>query len=448
MTLAWRSRAGAILACSGLIQLGVAALPDTMADLQTYRAWTRTLAAGGLSAAYWPPAPAGFHLPIDYPPLFPYVLWGVGRTLAAVSAESLAHDDRLLDFLIRVPLVASLLLLGLLVRSEARRRAPGTEDFALASIVLNPALLFDTAYWGQADAPCALLLVAAIVAVVRGRLEWGWASMTAAVLVKPLAAPFIPLLALLTLRRFGGRRLVGAFAAAMAVLFLVLLPFAALGRVGDALSAFVVQLDAMPYASVDAHNLWWLATGGLPWTPSAARLGGLVPLTTVSLVLFGVFAVGVWSRMTRSADPAAPYVGAASIALGFFMLATRMHENHLFAAVPLLALAVPLPSRRFLFVFLFSATLLANMALHDPFLTAVLRPHVPGPHLLRPQQPEVPAELLSYLVDGGYPWVAARIRGETSRLGYALTFVNAGANLVFFAAWLRAAYRKRGEPLV
>ena len=75
-----------------------------------------------------------------------------------------------------------------------------------------------------------MVLLAAVVAFVRGRPAWSWAALAAAVLVKPLAYPFVPLLAFATLWRYGWSRVVGGAAAALAVVGVALVPFAWIGR--------------------------------------------------------------------------------------------------------------------------------------------------------------------------------------------------------------------------
>jgi len=433
-----------VLLLSGSIQLALASVPDTMGDALQYRLWTRTMAREGLAEAYWPrPTTAALTSyappPVDYPPLLPYVLWMVGHGLAQISPQALA-SDRLLDFLIRLPLCAANLLLALLVYGEARRVAGASTAFLPGLVALNPALIFDTAYWGQADALCAVLVVAAAVALVRGRPEWSLAAVTAAVLVKPLAWPFAPLLLLETVKRFGPRRAARAGAGAVVLIVVALLPFVALGRLVDAVRAFAGHLDAMPYLSVNAHNLWWLVGRGLPWTEASTPALGPLSWRALSLVLFGVFYVLTLLWLWRSSEPHSLYVAAASAALGFFNLATHMHENHLFYAVPLLALAGLRAKRVQLVLVVVTATFLVNMLAHDPFLTHLARAHAPGPHLLRPGQPRIPIGLADFLVQQGYPYLLEQVRGETSLAGLLLTLVNAQVNVAVFVAWLLLVY--------
>lgn len=440
-------KAIAILAGSAATQLTLATIPDTMGDLLQFRSWARTLTSDGLTAAYWPPAVSvdslGFNPLIDYPPLLPYVLSALGHGLKALSPAALGNDW-LLDFLIRVPFVLSNLLLALLVYLEVLRFAPRAANLALALVAFNPALIFATAYWGQADAPCALLIAASLVALVRGRPEWAWAALTAAALVKPFAYPIAPLMAFETARRFGTRRTLRAAVASLAVGCIALLPFAQAGRGLDALQSLVTQIDAMPYISVNAHNLWWLVGQGAPWTNAHARPLGLLTWGAFSLFLFATLYLATLALLWRSREPRSLYAAAATISFGFFVLSTHMHENHLFYALPLLALAGAESKRVRIVLYILTAAMLANMGLHDPFLTHWARAHTPGPHILLPSILSPQLELRELFVRLGYPWIAEQMRGESTLAGSLATLVNAQAVVITFLAWLACLWRSGG----
>lgn len=434
-------RATAILVLAAALHVVLAALPESMGDVFDYRQWTRALARGGLVEAYWPaPAdPAEYNRAVDYPPLLPYLLWGLGRGLGAVSSAAL-QSDWWLDRLIRLLMSAASLLTAVLIYREARRVSPGEAELSLGLVALNPALAFDTAYWGQADALWVMLLVVALLGLARGRPAWGWAATTGAVLTKPLAVPFAPLIALETLKRVGIRRTLNCLAVAIGTTALVLLPFLWEGRFEGAIQVLVSQLDIMPFVSVNAHNLWWIVGRGTPWTESAVRPLGFLSYRSLSLLLFGAFYLVTLARLWVSRGDHALYVAAAAIAIGFFMLSTHMHENHLVGAIPLLALAGLCAPFGRLFLLVTTVTAFANMLLHDPGLTHLLRPLTPGPHLRLPQQLAFDARVGEYLVAHGYPWVAELMRGETSLVGALATLVNAQVNVLLFAAFVFAAY--------
>jgi hypothetical protein len=162
----------------------------------------------------------------------------------------------------------------------------------------------------------------------------------------------------------------------------VLLPFALDRRLDDLLRLPGVVAGAMPVVSANAHNLWWLAAavqGSSPVTvpDSAPFLGPLTYRATAALLLGAFLLFVAWLVRSRRAGLAE---GAALWTVGWFVLTTQAHENHAFAALPLLALALAErpagPGLRPAFAAL-SLTALLNLLLQDPL--AVLGLGLAGP---------------------------------------------------------------------
>jgi hypothetical protein len=414
--------AAVVFGAAAALQLSLAALPDTMGDLLFYRLWARRLAHGGLAEAYWPTA-SGFNPPVDYPPVFPYLLRGLG---AVLPASALAND-RLLDFAIRVPLVAANLGLGALIARESLSAA--------ALFLFNPAVLFHTCYWGQTDALWTLLVLASLSMLAR-RPEASCALAAAAALTKPLAYPYAALVGAAVALRHPPRQIAHAAVAAAVTAAVLLAPFAVVGRIGPLLGALVFQLDAMPYATVNAHNLWWLLGAGLPWRD--ARTAWIAPLApeTIGVALFAAFFAVTLLRLRRSQDARALRLAAAGLALAFFVLSTHMHENHLFPFLPLVA-SLGLEDRRLRAAFLaVSLTFLANMALHDPYLGSLFAGHVPGPAVTLHQPVEQDPAAVRYLAASGYRHLLDELTRPASVGWIVLTIANSLANVALFAWWV------------
>src|SRR5207248_2015988 len=101
--------------------------------------------------------------------------------------------------------------------------------------------------------------------------------------------------------------------------------------------------------------------------------------------LFATFyAISLW-KFHRSKNDNALYFTAASVAFGFFILATHMHENHLFHFFPLVAMVYFEDARLKWIILLLTGTFLTNMALHDPYLTHAFQRYGAGPRLVLPQ---------------------------------------------------------------
>src|SRR4029077_3039674 len=113
------------------------------------------------------------------------------------------------------------------------------------------------------------------------------------------------------------------------------------GRGGAVVRRLGTDLGAMPFTSVNAHNLWWLLGR---WRPAQPPLLGAITRQALGFGLFvvldGLLLWHVRRRLADDTDRAAHRAGimvlGAAAATTFFFVATHMHENHMFLAVPLL----------------------------------------------------------------------------------------------------------------
>ena len=357
-----------------ILRAYLATLPGYVPDVQAYKRWAIGTAVAGLPAAYEASD-------VDYPPLYLYVLGGVGRLYLWVEPEHEGHiyDSRLLTWLVKTPHLAfDLLLAGLLYALVARgglwgedRADPGWGRLAAVIYLWNPAVLWDSGYWGQTDGVHSALALGAVAALAFERMAGAGALLAASGLMKPLAAPLVPLLAVVAWLRRGPRAFARMAAGAAVVAIAIFLPFLLTGRIVPVLERVLGDVGAMPFTSVNAHNLWWLIGG---WRATDVPLLGPLDARTLGLGLFGAAYAGllVWGVFARDlrALPAAEYrarlfVLAAAVSSAFFLLSTHMHENHLFTALPFL-LAVAGRSRRLAWLTAgCSLALLLNMVLHD-----------------------------------------------------------------------------------
>jgi Gpi18-like mannosyltransferase len=373
---------------------------DPNDDAQQFKYWSLRVAHDGLSGIYR----TDYY---DYPPLYSWLLWPVGKLYLALhpaipsridDLEALARLDDSTAFTILIklpPLVFDLAIAALLVvvARGARTRSGGgaiaaeprsTEAADLlpaAAWLLHPAILFDAGYWGQPDSVLGFFVLAALVAVSGGRRgAWGaWPLLALACAMKPLGAPFVPLLAVASVLRHGWRTTLLGMAAGAGAALLVFLPAIAGSGARLVVHRVLGDVGAMSWTSVQAHNLWWMVG---PWRDAeTAWLGPITP-TQVGIALFLGFLAGLALRARRLAATRSAGLErcqllalAGALAFGFFVLSTHMHENHAYAALPLLlgaiAAAPRVGSGRRELIVLFaaiSAGALLNLAAHDPVL--------------------------------------------------------------------------------
>ena len=414
-----------------LFRIALASLPGYTWDVEMIKTWSLGIAMHGLSRTYAATS-------VDYPPLYVYLIQPVGNLYLALHPElrdakterrwdellfetedgeryrskweirqfmppaagaGPLPDSRLLYVLIKLPAMAfdfaaAAILYALVAGSGtwgAGRKKPGWGRLAASLYLWNPAVLWGSGYWGQPDSIHSALVLACVALLGARRLFGSAACLSAGGLMKPLAAPLLPLLVLTSIRQRGLRGFLLAAGGGFIVAIPLLLPFVMEHGIGF-VQTVAFQIERMPRSSVNGHNLWWLL--GQNWQDATAPLLAGASATMLGLTLFALGYVIVLVRNSSWLAGEALAVGeyqarllivAASITGSFFLLSTHMHENHLLMTIPLL-IAVSGRSRQLGWIMLgASLASMANMALHDldfPFalgplstLSPVANPH-------------------------------------------------------------------------
>jgi hypothetical protein len=292
-------------------------------------------------------------------------------------------------------LLGSLAIFGLLSRRFGTRPAL----LATAAFALNPAAIFDAAYWGQPDVVHAVFLLIAIYWFEEDRPLIGYAFIGLAAATKPQAWALLPFLAYVSLRRFGlVQSVLGGGVAAIAAL-VVCLPFIVYGTFGELFVLPRLIAETMPVVSANAHNLWWIVTDGKPdFVMDGDPLFGPLSYRQAAAVLsLLVMAYGLWCTDPRGRNGELSAM-AAYLAFGWFLVTTRAHENHAFFALPLLVMATPTARFHWAMFGLLSLTLFLNMAIHDFGLEALRLSWLPPEVWLRFQLANAGLNVTLFLV--------------------------------------------------
>ncbi|MHB0877197.1 MAG: hypothetical protein ACYC5O_14260 [Anaerolineae bacterium] len=439
----------AIVVASLLLYIPLSWTTGYWGDIEIYMAWTHQITHYGIHAAYSP----DFVAPPNTTPvlLYPFRLAGeVFRLLWSPDFPppwEVRTDQQYLRFLLRLPALAATAaiaaVLYLYVKRRWRRLHSGDGGDAVALLVaavylFNPAVVFESAYYGQMGAVHTLFMLLAVIGVVEGWPAWGWAALTVGMLTKPQADVFAPLLLLLTWQRYGWKGLLRSALAVVATALVILAPFLYYGTLGEMWERVSRVTAYHPILSATAHNLWWLVSLGqgsasdLATLPFLANLGfGFINFRLIGLGLFALAYLLVLARAAltpRGQSSALPHVpltegeGASSYAIGaylflaFFILPTQIHENHLIPMFPLLLLAVVFDRRRGLSFYgalylLFAVTTTANMALHYPQILRVLVPQ--NPDIWGGSELALPRLLDSAVQVGAFAWWTVVLARET-----------------------------------
>jgi Gpi18-like mannosyltransferase len=330
-------------------------LPGHPIDVAAFQAWAIRMAEVG---------PLGFYDPdvfADYMPAYLLILWPVGYLVGL-------WPDAGPVLVKAIPAAADFAVAGLLAQL-------GGEHGRRAAIwyLLNPAVLFVGALWGQVESVAVAWILAGWLAMTRGQMAWAGALIGFGVLTKPQYAAVLPLALLWMLRveRAGRDWMRAAVAGAAAIV----LPSLLFGLTPTGLVSLLLRsANVYPYGSVNALNLWHLT--GLNWRPDATVALGM-PVVIWGQLLVVVALLVVLAACWRSADRGRIYLATATIVIAVFALATRMHERYLFPALPFLLLAWAHGRAGTGQVVVLSAALLGNLVYGFAYLSIFEHHHTP-----------------------------------------------------------------------
>jgi hypothetical protein len=366
-----RSQFAALIIAGALIR--AVALPGSgTGDLTVWKVWSYNAARHGVGDMYGVGGVplerreltyAGASATVDYPPLALLELGVAGHAYWLWSHHRFPNATPLNAF-VKLPTVAAEVGLIVLLFGLVRRNAGvGAARLAAAAYWLNPAALFDASILGYLDAPYVLPAMAALAAAVAGWPAIAGALIAASVLTKAQGVFIAPAVAL-ALWTSGARdmrikRLLSAAGGAGAAAVLILAPVIAAGGWRNMLQALgrLAQHDML---SANAANLWWVIGYLLRVRYSIHDLGAWAAFTaparilgiqrvieigypdprTIGIVLtVAAAAWALWRAYQFASDLWLIAGVAAFIVHAYATLSAQVHENHLFAAVPLLVLA-------------------------------------------------------------------------------------------------------------
>jgi hypothetical protein len=375
-----RTRFAALLIAGTLLRAVALPGPGT-GDLTVWKVWSYNAARRGVGSMYGVGGTpverraleyAGATATVDYPPLALIELGAAGQAYWVWSGRHFPNATPLNAF-VKLPGTAAEIGLALLLFAIVRSRlGVDAARLAVACYWINPAALFDASILGYLDPQYVLPAVAAVAAAASGWPAAAGALIAAAILTKAQGVFIAPAVALAIWscgtpeKRIARVRTAGA--AAVVTALAAVTPVIRAGGWSNMVQA-LGRLATHDMLSANAANLWWVIGYLLRAWYSMHDMGVWAALTapakilgiqrtieigypdprTIGIVLTAAaMAWAVWTacapRTSHSAPRTAPDVWLLA-AVGAFCvhayatLSAQVHENHLFAAVPLLVLA-------------------------------------------------------------------------------------------------------------
>jgi Gpi18-like mannosyltransferase len=276
----------------------------------------------------------------NYPPGALTLFWLVGKARATWPVLTRA-DNRYLS--IKLPaivgdLVTAWLVFLIAAHTVGRSPALGAAVFYL----FNPAVISDSAHWGQSDGLVPIFPLLALYALQRNAYWAVGPCLAAALATKFQSVTLVATLLACLLVDVGLVRTVVNVAGGVLAFALIALPFALAGHFRTMVhAAYVGTLDAFPALRFGALNFWDVLDPAIPDDDYALFTVDGWPITpkVVGIALFAL----AWLAATLAGCARRDALGRA-YALGlvgwaFFMFPTQIHERYLLPAIAFFTLA-------------------------------------------------------------------------------------------------------------
>lgn len=305
-----------------LIRVYFATLPAHPYDVGTYQAWGKIMLEKGPEEFFkttWS----------DYLPL---PIFFIGAITYLVE---FFHLNFSLFFKLIVTLVETALFYAVYQNTALKRKY-----LLLPLLLLSPALIGDSAFWGQLDTLTALLGTLALVLALRQSPSHFLPGFFFALAIgfKPIMILLAPVLIIVGYKQ---KILWSNTLIAVLVFFLTSFPAApGLNLFFFLKSKTLEQASTYPFRTINAFNFWNINNPLNLWPPDSASVFGISAhaLGLILFIILSSFLFLSWSRQKFNLSNS-PQV-AGMVFLIFYTFTTRMHERHLFFALPFLALAI------------------------------------------------------------------------------------------------------------
>ena len=293
--------------------------PGHPTDIACFNAWSNFLTTEGFASFYTSDMFA------DYPPGYMYILYIVGFLKNIFSYNSIFAYS-----VLKLPAMLADILCAVIIYKLAEKKLGNKIKYLITGFFLfNPAVILNSAVWGQVDSVFTLFVLLMFVAILEKRMILSYFIFALSIFMKPQALFYAPVLGFaiienVFLDNYSNKKviknLLGGISAIL-ILFILAKPFG----ISNVISQYISTLESYNFVTVNAYNFWGAL--GLNWTPSNyiySILGYLSIAITVVLSAFIYFKSEKDNRL---------FITSAFICLSVFMFSIKMHERYAFPAI-------------------------------------------------------------------------------------------------------------------
>lgn len=288
----------------------------------------------------------------DYLPGYNYFLWFLGKILYWLANRSILIDPKLL---FKLPAIVADLGNALLIYLLAKRFTTNKKAFIAACLFLfNPSILINSTFWGQMDSVITFLLLSSLYSLTFGQYFISAFILGFCQSIKPVSLIALPFFLLFL--RYKSKSGVKILLYISVFAISTLISFYPFNNQNDFMKFFLdinsMVSDRWPYATINAFNFWVINSisehGNLQRISDQSKFlffplqyWGYLIFLSIYLYIFLVIQKSI--KLKRNLILLV-IIGLSMSYLAMFTFFTRMHERHIFYALPFISMLLPLVS--------------------------------------------------------------------------------------------------------
>jgi hypothetical protein len=336
-------------------------------DSNLYAKWSGDAYHNGIFAIYKTAHP-------DYPPIYLIMLDVVAHLQAITNPVfNLTENPDYIVWLKVFPILSDLVIVAsaffwLKDRPKLRLIIP-------LWLAIAPAIIADSAWWGQSDTVMSMMLVLSVLSLNKDRPRWAWVFLALGLLVKFQSVVLLPMVGVLSLRRYGIVKTAQGMALAALIGILMFAPFILVSGLAATIDPYTGAVDRKPSLTINAFNPWHAGyllrdqidrNGDLLLSDKYEIFGGIT-LKHAGLLMLALYTAVISVNMWRRAEERREFLWGTALYYGFFMLPTQMHDRYILPGAIFAIFAIAQDPRMLLIALGTTYTVANNILLFAPF---------------------------------------------------------------------------------
>ena len=354
--------------------IGSVSLPQCDIDVNLFKYWGSKAAEIGITDFY----NHAEAINLDYPPLFMYWLWFLGKIC---SIFNIGTASLFATFLMKLPSMIADCVIAFFIYKWCNNLQKANRNWIIIVVsmwLFNPLVILDSTAWGQVDSLLTMFILGAVYWITQEKYIPSSIALAFAVALKPQGIMLIPILGYALFKILVGLHtkmkvskrimlIVKCIAVFSGAFLVIMLPFGI--KMEPNIFKWIYDLyigtvDGYEYATVNAFNFYYLV--GKNWAPDNEVImmffGKGITLHHIGMVMIVGFAVLAWVLYMFADTKRKPYLTyliAAMLLYGVVTFGPRMHERYFFPVILLMLFAAILANNKIL-LGLFGLTTMSN----------------------------------------------------------------------------------------